>query len=490
MEGRYSGKPVHFFHVVTGENADAAADFKKHYRSGATFLLDPTYATARAYDAMSWPTDVVVDPEGKIAGRWGGLFQDKDRAAAHKLLDDLAAKAPGGPRKGTYCIGGQCFVRTEDQVFELQPAMTSDNAGRVHLVFVRDRGEVGDLHHRVLDGDHWSQPVRVTQSAADDYAPFLCPDPAGGVRLVWCSNSAASGRYDVYTSRFDGGGWSKPEAVTQSPDDAAHPRAAFDTQGNLWVTYYRWIPWGKGQSRDREIFARYHDGKAWSDEVQLSPTDVPNYEDHADPCIAADAGGNVWVAWAWDTHPEEGKWPYPPTFGSTVFTRQLRAGQPPSQLQMVGMRAPSLSAAMRDPKWAFVPEVYCRNDEAWFAFEAHKVGGEHAFAVVPYQPGEGFPAPTELGANRTFVCSPRLVGDGQGRIAAIWSAPAAEHYVVHRADLGSDGSWKEAGAIWSDPAADLRSAVGAFDGKGRLWLAAVRTTLGKSEVVTQAVEPG
>jgi hypothetical protein len=365
LERRYADKPVRFFHVIPGENAVQALDFKKHYRSDATYLLDPTYEVAKSYEGMSWPTDLIVDAKGKIAGRWQGLFEEQARKAAVKTLDELAAKAPGGPPKGTYCVGSKCYVRSKTDVFELQPTMAADEQGQLHLVFVRDRGGVGDLFHQILEDGQWSQPTRITRSAADDYAPFLCSDAERGVRLVWCSNRGPLSRYDVFTNRFDGSAWSPAQQVTTTDDDAAHPRAVVDRQGNFWVTYYRWVPWGPEQSRDREVFVRYHDGQDWSDEMQISPTDVPRYEDHADPSIAADASGNVWVTWAWDTHPQADSWPYPPTFGSAIFTRQLRVNQPPSRVEMVAMRASSLQAAMQNASWAFLPEVHCRGDQPW-----------------------------------------------------------------------------------------------------------------------------
>lgn len=491
-ERRYADKPVHFFHVLCGENPVQALDYKKHYRLDAPHLLDTTYAVSNSYKAGSWPTSVLVDAEGNLAGRWpGALLDEKNRPAMAKTLDDVLTRAKGGPPKGAYCSGTTCFVRSAQHTFEQQPTLTADGHGRLHLVFVRDTGGSGDLFHQVYDGKQWSEPARITRSAADDYSPFVCrdgPDAPDAVRLVWCSNRAASGKYDVWTRRFDGATWSAPEAVTQTDDDAAHPRATVDARGNFWVTYYRWIRWANGQSRDREIFVRYHDGTKWSDELQLSPTDVPAYEDHADPSVAADAGGNVWVAWAWDTHPEAESWPFAPTFGSTIFARQLRAGQPPSRLQMVAMRAQSIQAAMNNPTWAFLPEVYCRGDQPWFVFESHSPESpNHACTVTRYEPDQGFPAPERLGLNATFVCTTRLVEDRTGRLVALWSAPAGEHFAVHLAILDRTGQWGDEKTVWADPKADVRFPTAAFDADNRLWVAAVQTTLGHSGVVVQPI---
>lgn len=488
LERKYADKPVHFFHVMCGENAIQALDFKKHYRSEAAYLLDTDYTVSEKYQGGSWPTTVLIAPDGTIAGRWLPVTEPANWTAALAKLDELIPQAQGGPPKGAYCIGDKCFVRTARDVFDSGPTMTTDGQGRVHLVFTREKGGSGDLFHQVLEGGEWSQAQRVTRSAADDYSPAICADGENGVRLVWCSNRAASGKYDVWTARFDGKEWSAPEQVTETDDDAAHPRCAVDTKGNFWVTYYRWVPWGEGQSRDREIYVRYHDGKTWSEETQISPTNVPRYEDHADPSIAADANGSVWVAWAWDTHPDEkAGWPYPPTFGSAIFTRQLRAGQPPSVLEMVAMQAASLSAAKQNANWAFLPEVCVVDRTPWFAFEAHMPGFEHACAVTERDADGRFPAPDRLGINDSFVCQPRLIADRTGKLVALWSARLSANYTVSGASRGSEGAWSRERVLWSDPDATLRFATGAFDADNNLWLAAVRVEPRKTTVATKKV---
>lgn len=488
LERKYADRPVHFFHVTCGENPIQALDFRKHYRSEAAHLLDTDYRVSDAFRAGSWPTTVLVDPEGRIAGRWLGVTEEGKWVDALAKLDACLERADGGPPKGSYCLDGKCYVRRAGSAWENEPALAADGAGNLHLVYTREVGGCGDLFERTLTGDTWSEPARITTSAGDDYAPALCHDGERGLRLVWCSNRGPSGKYDIWTCRWDGSAWSPAEQVSKTDDDAARPRCVVDAQGNFWVTYYRWMAWGPRRSRDREVFVRYHDGRAWSAELQISPTDVPRYEDHADPAIAADGAGNVWVAWAWDTHPEEGKWAYDPTFGSAVFARQLRANQPMSQVQLVGMRAPSIAAAKRSAQWAFAPEVMCRSDVPWFAFAAHAPGGEHACAITRYEVGSGFPAPERLGINSSFVCTPRLISDPAGGLVAIWSAKLSANDTVQLARLDASGSWSPGRVVWSDPEASLWLPVGAFDAAGRLWLAAVRTAPSVCEVVVKRVD--
>jgi hypothetical protein len=491
-ERELADRPVHFFHLIQGENSVQAVDFQKHYRSEAGYLLDTDYAVAKAYKAMGWPTYVCVDAEGKISGRWLGLG-DKNGPEARKTLEAALAKATGGPPKGAFCTGTICVLPSDKDNLESEATMAADQRGRAHLVFVRQRGSGGDLLHRTWDAQKWSDPQPITRVAADHYSPSLCQDAKDGLWLVWCSNQAASGKYDVWAVRYDGEHWAAPMQVTQSNDDAAHPRAAVDSQGNLWVTYYRWIPWRHGLSRDREIFVRRYDGKTWSDETQVSPTDVPRYEDHTDPSIAADGQGNAWVAWVWDTHPEK-NWAYAPTFGQTVFARRLRADGELQPLEMVAVRAASMRAAKNQPTWAFAPELTCRQDQPWFLFAAHEPnGGAHAALLTARSAAKEYPAPTRLGTDPKLICTPRFVEDRDGKLYAIWSAPVAGHFAVKLAALGAGGQWGEERVVWQEdgkagqsPAADLRFPVGAFDANHRLHLAAVRISLGGAPGEEQA----
>ena len=56
------------------------------------------------------------------------------------------------------------------------------------------------------------------------------------------------------------------------------------------------------RSRDKEVYLRRFENGEWSREVQISPKDVPAYEDHTDPTVSAYRDGVI-VAWSWDFHP-------------------------------------------------------------------------------------------------------------------------------------------------------------------------------------------
>ena len=92
-----------------------------------------------------------------------------------------------------------------------------------------------------------------------------------------------------------------------------------------------------------------------------------------------------------------------------------------------------------------------------------------------------------LGVHETFVCTPRLIEDRSGGLAALWSAPVGSHYAVHLARMDQQGQWGEERVIWLAADADLRFAAAAFDADKRLWIAAVEITPGKSRVVVRSV---
>jgi hypothetical protein len=89
--------------------------------------------------------------------------------------------------------------------------------------------------------------------------------------------------------------------LTDSGDDAMHARMACDDKGHVWAAYYKWHKMGK-YSRDKEVYIRKLENGQWSNEIRISPTDVPQYEDHSEPSISA-YGSGVAIAWSCDFYP-------------------------------------------------------------------------------------------------------------------------------------------------------------------------------------------
>jgi hypothetical protein len=229
----------------------------------------------------------------------------------------------------------------------------SESGGSVHL------RRLGDEDGSGMDAEAQGKDLLVSAGCADAYDAVLTADSEGDI-WVFYTGLAESGRYDIFARHFDEEtGLSESGGVTFSRDDAMHPAATVDADGNVWLAYFLWLKMGI-ISRDKEIYSRVFDGEAWSSENRLSPVDVPDYEDHTDPAVAPDPEGGVSVAWSWDMHPmrDEKYARYQSEYGAespTIFGRRVSTGSGAQDLLFFGAAgfdgAPELCRASDQKLW-------------------------------------------------------------------------------------------------------------------------------------------
>ena len=70
-----------YVEVAGGENARAASDYLKHYRSPRMLAMDADYGVMRAYGATGWPRFLVLDPQGTV--RFTSLMRSSDNRSRH-----------------------------------------------------------------------------------------------------------------------------------------------------------------------------------------------------------------------------------------------------------------------------------------------------------------------------------------------------------------------------------------------------------------------
>jgi len=96
-------------------------------------------------------------------------------------------------------------------------------------------------------GDRFGDPVRVSPSPANDWAPQIAAGPGGEVAVVW--DTYDKGDYDVYLRRFNFAGTitaDEPLPVAASRKFEARPSVVYTPPARIWVAYeesYR--RWGK-----------------------------------------------------------------------------------------------------------------------------------------------------------------------------------------------------------------------------------------------------
>jgi len=254
-----------------------------------------------------WPFYVIVDGKGSVVFMKNGTITDD--ADVDRILSQIAP----GKRAKTSAYRGTVYVdtvlkknKTAKSVTESAPCLVKDREGGLFVSYVSDRRGRNGVFLRHL-GDKNADERYISEGCADAYDAVMTVDMANNKWIAYTGlvGSAEGSKYDIFVRCLDNeGNLSDAENLTLSDDDAMHPAVTVDSDGTLWVAYYRWLKMGFA-SRDKEIYARCYNGARWLDEIRLSPDDLPAYEDHTDPVIATAADGGVTVAWSWDMHRTE-----------------------------------------------------------------------------------------------------------------------------------------------------------------------------------------
>ena len=147
----------------------------------------------------------------------------------------------------------------EEQDF---PAL-AESADKIYLAYVEfrhgDRSKV------------W--PSQLTQKPAS-FASLRRPAGGDQVMLMEYSKSTRT--------------WTSARPVSARGQDVYRTAVAVDGGGRVWVFWSAQL-----QGNNFELFARYREGRRWSDEMRLSENPGPDLN----PVAVTDSQGGVWVAW-------------------------------------------------------------------------------------------------------------------------------------------------------------------------------------------------
>ncbi|MBI3098191.1 MAG: hypothetical protein HYY93_08125 [Planctomycetes bacterium] len=436
-------------------------------------------------EGISWT--LVVDAEGII--RWHSareLTNAEELETLGVLLEGQAKRFPGGEAQragftqwGIRYSTAQAEVRAP--VGEWEPSLALFGSDRFALVTLRagDEGwQIATARSRLKTGRVESTVEICPGSAANPLVRRIGTD---AMWVVWGDQRETAGvtaaTIGGVSTRIEGDDASAPMRTASAAGDVFPSSLATDARGRLWLATTEWQPWPRA-SRDREIFVRICTSSGWSAPIQVSPTGVPDYEDHTDPALCPDGEGNMWVAWSWDYHgtlKEEGKIAEEPT----IFGRLVSAEGKLGRIMCIGSKgtgemtrsfAPAV-APLGGGKVAAVWIESCLFENKVIALSIRATrftteGAEDAVtlasfpATKPEYPGAPRLFPGEGGP---FVVYPVTGSDGVSRL--------------HR-HLFTEEAVSDAVTI-DDPF--LGDWSGAVDEDGSLWVAAVRTPAGASD---------
>jgi hypothetical protein len=382
--------------------------------------------------------------------------------------------------------GGVPYMRTtlersgetgQARPIERFPSLAVDRDGRAYVAFTRQRDANSDVCVRAYDGHTWSADRDVAATDDCEYDATVIVDRNNRAWMSWTGSSDGQ-HFTVFVAPLSVSGEpGKPMQVTQADDDAMHARMACDRAGDLWITYYKWSKMGP-YSRDKEVYARRYKGNAWSDEIHVSPEDVPVYEDHSDPAITSYLDG-VLVGWSWDFHKPTGY--TQEAEAPTIFVREVSADLTLGRAQDVsGATIDTVPTVAVDGKNG----VWC----AWDSLDWDSQARAHHKRLLVCRRDLSVlrtPAPHAITDAVTNVCTPTLVAAPEGRLTLVWSeqATAGGPWTLKRADFDERTSqWSRPQVLESK--SDPRFPSAAYAPGGQLWVAyACQTEKGRELVV-------
>ena len=202
---------------------------------------------------------------------------------------------------------------TSDPGPDLWHVMTTDHRGRAWLVWQGFRDGQSDVFARCADADGWHEPVRISTSKANDWAPTVAADSKED--RVWIGwDTYDTGNYSVRVRSLSGGPTPQLGEVLSpegSPLFQANASLACDRDGRLWLAWEESGPqWGKDTGYlypDSPATRLYHSrrlrvkvlekGRWLEPAAELNPALPGNLNNfHEAPQLQPDSDGRMWLA--------------------------------------------------------------------------------------------------------------------------------------------------------------------------------------------------
>jgi hypothetical protein len=285
------------------------------------------------------------------------------------------------------------------------PEFTLDGSGSLIAVWRGDNGDYDIIQssRSTNSGASWSTPVDLSLTGQDADSPRVSADGSGNAVAVW---RRSDGDYDIIqSSRSSNGGlsWSTPENLSESGQDAEHPRIAVDGSSNAVAVWRR----DDGSDDIVQSSRLVAGGVSWSTPVNVSPTGIQS----ATPRIAFDESGNAVAVWR-----------LADVGGTIIQSSRLAAGgsgwSTPEQLSVSGFSSDNPQVAANESGNAVAVWQQSNGSNSIIRFSQSTDGGAN------------WSEPTDLSELGQSEIHPEVAVDASGNTVALWRGDNGEHYIV------------------------------------------------------------
>lgn len=468
--------------VISGDNELSALDFQKHYRMPIVHLMDPDRAFEKKHNRDGWPFLLLADSEGQIIYKCNNLVdRDKELNNLFKKIEEKSFAAETmtadgvSYMKATFQRNGENKEKLKNERFT---SIAAGSDGEIYTVFTSVKNGNSDIIMRISGTNSPDRDIPIAATDADEYDGTVMVDNRSRVWVCWTSN-AIDNIYQIHlTCLKDLEDGKKSILVSKSEEDSMHGRMTADDSGNIWITYYRWLKMGQN-SRDKEIYLRKFSDGTFSDEIHISPSDVPEYEDHTDPSITM-LDNQVIVSWSWDFHRPKGY--TQDAREPTIFARTVKQDLSPGKLFLVSGNkidsAPVMSK-VHDKK------LWCAWDS--LGYNRKSRANRKDLYMRQLNAANSIDRIITIAENLVNVCSPCFAFGQNDKGVLTWS----------QTENGKDWSlWKSqydaAKNSWTQPTPAIsegnpRFGSCVYDTQGRLWIAySAQTDKGREIIVKKS----